>query len=444
MTHARTRSCLALALVTCVLGIELPSRLHAQQDGGPLILISLDGFRWDYLQSPEAPNLRALAARGVHAEGLIPIFPAVTFPNHYTIVTGLYADRHGIVANDIFDAPSGRRFALSDPAEVRDPLWWGGEPIWVTAERAGLRTATMFWPGSEAPIQGIRPTNWRAYDESLSGSGRVDQVLQWLDEPEARRPAFVTLYFEDADTAGHQAGPDSADVQEAIGRLDGYLERLLSGLERRNLLGRTNLVIVSDHGMAAVSGDRVLELDDYIALADVDVVDINPTLGLFPAPGKEEAVLQALRRAGARLRVYARAETPAEWHYRAHARIPPIVGVVEEGWEIIRGTVTERIARAVRRPRGMHGYDPSVRAMHGIFVAAGPAFRRGLVVPRFESVHVYNVLAAALGIEPSTNDGDPALPGSLLQGATDQQQAAAPIRRAARRRTLLADESSRR
>ena len=284
--------------------------LDPRERAGPLILISLDGFRPDYLERTKAPHLQALAGRGVRADGLVPVFPAKTFPNHYTIVTGLYPERHGIIGNTIYDPTTRRTFTMSNRTEVRDPMWWGGEPIWVTAERAGLRTGTLFWPGSEARIHGVRPTHWRAYDESMRGTARVDEVLRWLDLPEGRRPAFVTLYFEDTDSAGHRNGPNSDAARQAISRVDGYVGRLVRGLERRGLLSSTNLIVLSDHGMADVVPDRVVRLSDHIALDDVEIVDISPTLGLIPKAGREDAVYRALATASPHLRVYRRADTP--------------------------------------------------------------------------------------------------------------------------------------
>ena len=411
------RLTIALILALIALGLSLsPQILGAQGERRPLvILVSLDGFRWDYFQKAPTPSLQSLASRGVRADSLIPGFPAKTFPNHYTIITGLYPGHHGIVANNIRDDETGRTFAMSKTAEVRDPMWWGGEPLWVTAERAGRPAGTMFWPGSEAPIKGVLPTYWKPYNESVSGGARVDQVLRWLDLPEARRPLLLTLYFEDTDSAGHDAGPDSQDVKRAIARVDGYVGRLLRGLERRRLADTANIVVVSDHGMAATIPGQVLSLSDFIPLSDVEVSDINPTLGLFPKPGKEESVYRALAGANPHLRVYRRAQTPASWHYRDHKRIPPIVGVVDEGWEIVRGTVADLAKQKVSPQRGSHGYEPSARSMHGIFIAAGPAFKRGVVMPSFENVHIYNALAGALQIAPAPNDGDPAVARALLR-----------------------------
>jgi predicted AlkP superfamily pyrophosphatase or phosphodiesterase len=199
--------------------------------------------------------------------------------------------------------------------------------------------------------------------------------------------------------------------------VDSYLGRLLDGLERRGLHDDVNIVIASDHGLSETSVDRVVALDDYIDLDDVDIIDINPTVGLLPRPGRQEVVYSALANAHPRLRVYRKHESPTHWHYRDHPRVPAIVGVVDEGWEVLRrATLADRIVRRLFGPRGAHGYDPrDATSMHGVFVAAGPAFKRGVSVPPFENVSVYNVLAAVLGVEPAPNDGDPALVKSLLQ-----------------------------
>lgn len=315
------RVALVLVLAILSVGSGCTEPREVAVDGQPLvILISFDGWRWDYATKAAAPNLRSVIARGVSAENLIPGFPPKTFPSHYTIVTGLYPGHHGIVANNIRDPGTGRTFAPSKVAEVRDPMWWGGEPLWVAVQKRGGIAASMFWPGSEAPIGGVFPRYWKAYDANYPPNDRVDQVLQWLDLPVAERPAFVTVYFSDVDTAGHEAGPDSRAVRDAIVRTDGYLGRLLRGLEQRALTDRVNIVIVSDHGMAAVSTDRVVVLDDYISLEDVEIADINPAVGLFPKAGKDDQVYRTLVNAHPRLHVYRRDATPEAWHYRDHPR----------------------------------------------------------------------------------------------------------------------------
>jgi predicted AlkP superfamily pyrophosphatase or phosphodiesterase len=406
-----------LGCIAVLLGLSGCAARAQRSDASPLILVSFDGFRWDYADKAPTPNLHRLAARGVRSRGLIPSFPTVTFPNHYTLVTGLYPGHHGVLANRMYDPATGRRFAISNSSETTDSLWWSGAtPLWVTAERSGKRAGTMFWPGSEAEIGGVRPTYWLPYDESMSGNARVDRVLHWLDLPAGTRPAFLTLYFSDTDSAGHRQGPDSEDVRQAIVRLDGYLGRLLQGLEARGLSQRANIVVVSDHGMAAVVPGQTLTLDRFISLDDVDVVDLDPAMALVPRPGKLEGVYRALSSASPHLHMYRRSETPLAWHYRDHPRIPPLIGIVDEGWRIERGTLVDTVARAVRPPpRGEHGYDPSVESMRGIFIAAGPAFKEGVVVPAVENVHVYGALASALQVTPERNDGDMAIWRTFLR-----------------------------
>jgi predicted AlkP superfamily pyrophosphatase or phosphodiesterase len=367
----------------------------------PLLLISLDGFRWDYLSVHEAPNLARLAAAGVRAEAMIPVFPTKTFPNHYTIVTGLYPEHHGIVSNTMYDPAFGASFSLSARDEVENGRWWGGEPLWVTAERQGLKSATCFWPGSEAPIRGVRPTYWMRYDAGLPGEARVAQVLDWLDLPPAARPAFVTLYFSEVDHFGHEAGPLAAETAAAVRRVDGYLGQLLRGLEARGLLDTVNLVIVSDHGMVETSPERVVYLEDFVDLDRLQVIDRSPVLMAYPAPGYEAAVYAALRQAP-HLQLFWKENLPARLHFRNHRRIPPLIGLADEGWSIA-------LRRSDRPPEayrgGTHGYDPAIASMHSLFVAHGPAFRKGVVVGPFENVHLYNLMATVLGLVPSANDG---------------------------------------
>ena len=411
----RALAALCLALLAG-LGWTAGARGQAGDLEPILILISFDGWRWDYDTKAPAPNLRRLMARGVRAENLIPSFPPKTFPNHYTIVTGLYPGHHGIVANAIRDPQTGRSFVRTNPRELRDPMWWGGEPLWVTAQRQGQSAATMFWPGSETPIGGVLPRYWKPFDESYPGNDRVDQVLQWLDLPRAERPALLTLYFDDVDAAGHADGPESRAVREAVMRADGYLGRLVQGLEQRNLQDVVNLVVVSDHGMAAVDATRVVVLDDYVSPEDGDVSDLNPSIAIFPRAGKEEAVYRALSGAHPRLTVYRRETTPEHWHYRDHPRIPPVLGMADEGWQVLRrNTLTDILAGRAAGFGGQHGDDPVLMSMRGIFVAAGPGFKRGVTVPPFENVHIYNALALVLRLTPAGNDGDMNVARTLLR-----------------------------
>src|SRR5688572_8849303 len=292
----------------------------------PVILISFDGFRWDYETKAPAPNLRSLAARGVRAESLIPSFPTKTFPNHYTIVTGLYPENHGIVSNVIVDPEYPRRFTMSAPT-AKDSRWWGGEPVWVTAMRQQQRAAVMFWPGSEVEIAGMRPTYWRRFDDGVANAARVGQVLQWLALPGGKRPSFLTVYFSDVDDAGHRHGPDSPSVLEAVRRLDGVLGRLVSGIEKLGLLDSTTFVVVSDHGMSQVARNRAIFVDDYLNLSTVEVIEWTPNFGVRPRSGTIEQIYRALKDKHPALAVYKREDIPEHLHYRASNRIPPVVAL---------------------------------------------------------------------------------------------------------------------
>jgi predicted AlkP superfamily pyrophosphatase or phosphodiesterase len=251
----------------------------------------------------------------------------------------------------------------------------------------------------------------RAADASVPNDERVDRLLGWLDRPAAERPALLLSYFSDVDDAGHRFGPDSRQLRGALIRVDRAIGRLLAGLDARGLSAHVNVVLVSDHGMAAVSPARVIVLSDYLDLSTVDVVDVNPNLAIAPKTVSAEDVYRRLAGAHPHLRVYRKAETPPEWRFRDHPRVPAVVGVADEGWSIAR----RHLNVAAVFSRGNHGYDPQVRAMHGLFIASGPAFRRGAVVPRFESVDVYDVLARVLGVAPAPNDGNPETAARLLR-----------------------------
>lgn len=377
----------------------LPQARRIKDLASTVILISIDGFRHDYLDKAVAPNLQRLAQNGVRALGMIPAFPSKTFPNHYTIVTGLYPEHHGIVSNTMYDPERNARFRISDRAAVEDSRWWGGEPLWVTAQQQGKISATYFWVGSEAEILGVRPAYWKRYEHNTPNSARVAQVLAWLDLPQPQRPRLITLYFSSIDDVGHEFGPDSPELIQAVGELDAVIGELVRGLEARDIFDRVNLIIVSDHGMAATSAERVIYLDDYLDLQQVDVIDWTPVLALLPRPGQEEAVYQKLKGAHPHLQVYRKAEIPERFHYGRHPRIMPIIGLADEGW-----TISTRSGR--RGPRGGdHGYDNLLPSMRATFIAHGPAFKAKLRVAPFQNIHVYNLVCEILRLRPAPNDG---------------------------------------
>ncbi len=378
-----------------------------------VILVSLDGFRWDYPDRYATPNLDRIAARGVRAERLRPVFPTKTFPNHYTLVTGLYPARHGIVSNAMYDPRTGASFSLGDREAVADPVWWGGEPLWVTAEEQGLTAATYFWPGSEAPIQGVRPTYWKPYDGSVPGEERVDQVLAWLDLPPAERPSLITLYFSEVDSEGHRHGPEAPETARAARAVDAHVGRLLDGLRARGLLDAVHVIVVSDHGMATTSPERVILLDEYIDLDDARIVEYSPVLMLRPDPGMADSLYAALSDAHPHLTMYRKGELPERLHFDGHPRTPPPIGLADAGWSITTRAAYERNPERFRG--GTHGYDNRLPSMQGIFYAQGPRLPRDTTVAMFLSVDLYALVTRILNLEPAPNDGDAQAARRLLR-----------------------------
>jgi len=372
--------------------------------GQIVILVSFDGFRWDYPDRGVSPNLAALAARGVRADGLIPSFPTKTFPNHYTLVTGLVPDHHGIVANTMWDLDLEARFSMSDRDEVQDGRWWGGEPVWVTAERHGLSTAPLFWPGSEAEIQGVPASHWLPFDGSMSNAARVQWILNLLDRPEGQRPSFLTLYCDDTDISGHNNGPDSEEILGAIATVDSALGLLMDGLDDRGLLEQTDIVVVSDHGMIPTSQDRVVFVDDYVDLEIARVVDWNPVLAVWPDEEDQAHVYESLRQAHPHVSVYLKDSIPDRFEYGSHSRVPPIIGIADDGWTITTHSYFD--AGPERADGGNHGFDHQADNMQGVFIAAGPSFRRGAQVPAFRNVDVYPLLMKVLDLPAAPGDGD--------------------------------------
>lgn len=397
------RLCLALLCLafTFSAAAKAPARHGAQP---PLLLISIDGFRADYIHRGITPVLSALAAHGVLAKGMEPSFPSLTFPNHYTLVTGLYPDHHGIVDNSMYDPKLGR-FTLGNRKAVGDGRWWReGEPIWVTADRAGLKTATLFWPGSEARIHGYRPDHWLRYDGAMPYARRVDRVLHWLDLPRPQRPDFLTLYFEGVDTAGHYDGPDSPQVNRAIRKVDAAIGRLVAGLKQRGLFRRMNLIVVADHGMASTPPSQRILLDRIIDTRRVRVVSTGAIAGIDPAPGYAATAAARLLAPHAHMRCWRKAQIPARFHYGHNPRVPAIVCSPKLGWLIVSDRT--HLLHHGKPMRGDHGYDNALVPMRALFLAHGPAFRRGITVPVFPNVDVYPLMAHLLHIHPQHNDGD--------------------------------------
>lgn len=377
---------LALVLTACS---SLPKAAPSLEPS--VLLVSIDGYRWDYPTKHPSENLAAIRKDSLRAERLIPIFPTATFPNHYTIATGLYAEDHGVVGNEMYDPADGAHFSLRDKASLNDSRWWGGEPIWVTAEKQKVRTGTLFWVGANAAIQGTRPSLNVNYDPALTAEARVRKVIEWLELPQGERPRFLTLYFEDVDSAGHRFGPDSPEVGAAVARVDQAIGLLSSELEKRGWDKQLNVLFVSDHGMAPVAPEHVVRLDPVPK--GVEVSGYGAVVHFFAQPKALGALERRLRRPG--VTVWRKEKIPEELHYRRNARIGDLVVVADEGWYLVppggKGGDS----------KGTHGYPPSLPSMHGIFFARGPAFAANTDVGPIHNVTLYSLMAKVLGLTPA-------------------------------------------
>ncbi len=382
----------------------------------PLILVSLDGFRWDYCEKypDESPTLRTLKHEGVSSRGLIPAFPSNTFPNHYTIVTGLYPAKHGIVNNDFSDPASGLIFRYNNPTVARDPRWWDGEPIWATAIKQGRKAATSFWVGSDVEVRGMRPTFWRNYDYSIPFERRLEELAGWLTAEPAARPDIVTFYLEETNSAGHAHGPDSPQVAAAIKLSDARIAALLARLRREGI--EPNLLIVSDHGMTATSVDRTVMLENYIDPTKVQVDADGSSAALRPIDGDIDALMRAVEKIP-HAKTYRAADLPPRLRFADNPRIAPVWVLADEGWHVVTRATFDRLRKRYATRgylAGDHGYDPAFRSMQGILIAHGPAFRRGVEIDAIENVHLYNLMCAVLKLKPATNDGDDRLVRAAL------------------------------
>ncbi|OAX88419.1 phosphodiesterase [Xanthomonas nasturtii] len=370
-----------------------------------LLLISIDGLRADMLDRGITPNLSQLAREGVRARWMTPSYPSLTFPNHYTLVTGLRPDHHGIVHNSMRDPALGS-FWLSKPEAVGDARWWGGEPVWVGVEKAGQHAATWSWPGSEAAIAGVRPTRWRHYEEHTGMDARVDEVRGWLAASGAARNRLVTLYFEHVDEAGHDHGPQSREYADSVRAVDAAIGRLLDGMQRDGTRGRTNIIVVSDHGMAEVAPGHAISVEAMAPPQIAGAVTDGQVIGFAPMPGQQAAAEASLLGKHAHYECWRKAQLPARWHYGSHPRIPAIVCQMHEGWDAL---FPDKLAkRAQQGMRGSHGFDPALPSMRAVFLAQGPDLAQGKTLPGFDNVDVYALMTRLLGIPAAPNDGNPA------------------------------------
>ncbi|KAG5225527.1 hypothetical protein OIU78_023742 [Salix suchowensis] len=399
--------------------LQTTSRPLTKLNRPVVLLISSDGFRFGYQFKTHTPNIHRLIANGTEAEtGLIPVFPSLTFPNHYSIVTGLYPAYHGIINNHFDDPKTGEVFTMAS----HEPKWWLGEPLWETVANHGLKAAAYFWAGSE-----VHKGSWTCpqgfcmvYNGSVPFDERVDTVLSYFDLPTSEIPVFMALYFEDPDHQGHKVGPDDPEINEAVAGIDRMIGKLIDGLEKRGVFEDVTIIMVGDHGMVGTCDKKLIFLDDLAPWIDIPadwVQSYTPLLAIRPPPGfapsdvvakMNEGLQSGKVQNGKNLKMYLKEKLPSRLHYAASARIPPIIGMVDEGYTVEqKGTKRQECG-------GAHGYDNALFSMRTIFIGHGPQFARGRKVPSFENVQIYNLVTSILNIQGAPNNGSVSFPSAVL------------------------------
>ncbi|WP_418944639.1 ectonucleotide pyrophosphatase/phosphodiesterase [Phocaeicola plebeius] len=370
--------------------------LFAQAEKHYTVIVSLDGFRWDYPQMYETPFFDQMAREGVKAT-MIPSFPSKTFPNHYTMATGLVPDHHGIVANSFWDPERKEVYKMNKPATRNDASYYGGEPIWVTAQKQGIKTGNVYWVGSDIAVKGEQPTYYQVYDKKprLSQTERVAEVLRMLRLPEADRPQLVMLYFEDSDTYGHTYSPFSQETRKCIARLDALMRFLWEGLQSLPFAKDVNLIVTSDHGMATVSADRFVPIKHLLKEEWYTLIDGNLPAQIYTQPQFRDSVYHALKDLN-HVRVWKKEDIPAYLNYGSNPRVGDIIVLPDLGWLVEEGNKTLP---------GAHGFDPTYDDMQVMFRACGPDFKKGYEAPKFRNVSIYSLLARLLQITPEKTDG---------------------------------------
>ena len=376
-----------------------------------VILISADGFRYDYADRYNASNLKKLRRRGVQAASMLPSYPSVTFPNHYTLATGLYPSHHGLVYNQFYDRQKQQTYAVGNRVVVEDGSWYGGIPLWVLAEQNRMLSASYHFVGTEAPIRNAYPTYWYRYNETTDINFRISKVVEWLQLPEETRPHLISFYFPEVDHAGHRYGPDARQTAEAVEYVDKYTGELV---KKVNALGLpVNFVFVSDHGMGAVDTETRINIAEKVDTSRFIIRGGNVILHLY-AKNKEDVqpAYALLKKQENGFRIYLPDETPEAWHYRhsddRFGRIGDIL-VVPEYPKVLSGTTGAILP-------GAHGFDPVIPDMHASFYAWGPQIKKRKRIASFENIHVYPFICRILGLPITESiDGDPAVLEGMLK-----------------------------
>ena len=388
-----------IALVSSLLLITTVGFGQSKNNDTYVLLISLDAYRWDYPTVFNTPNLNKIAKEGVKAKSLISCYPSKTFPNHYSIATGLHPNNHGIVNNSFYDKELGY-YAIGNRKSVENGNFYFGEPIWVTAEKQGVKSASYFWVGSEAPIQGIQPTYWKKYSNKTTFEQKIDTVIHWFSLPESERPRLVTFYHYQPDWTSHDYGPLAKETRMVAEQLDSLIGVFMAKIEKLPIAKKINVIVLSDHGMAEISNDKYINLSNHLNKEWFSsITGGNPVYTLQPKPEFYAQALEELKKIE-HLKVWERKDIPKRYVYGSSSRINDILIETELGWIVAWTDDKEKYTG------GTHGYDNLIPEMQGIIIAKGPAFKKGFVHESFMNINVYPIIADILGLKPAKVDGN--------------------------------------
>lgn len=365
-----------------------------------VIMLSMDGFRWDYPEKTNTPNLDYIEKNGVRADACIPCFPTKTFPNHYSMATGLYPENHGLIFNRFYATDLGKFYSIGNRESIRDSSFYFGEPIWVTAEKQGIRSASYFWVGSEASHDDLFPTYNYAYNESVPFEERLNGVIDWLNLPPEERPHLILWYIQEPDGIGHYAGPNHQKTGELIEYLDSLVGVFYRKIEKLEISDNINVIITSDHGMCEISDKKAVFLDKYINKEWIEYLDgANPVYSIEAKDEYYDTLYSALSKID-NIKVWKKEDVPGRLHFSKSERIKDFVVLADSSWNLLVSSKKKAYSG------GTHGYDNQNKDMHAIFYAYGPAFKQNYRSGPIDNIDIYLLICEILGIEPAKNDGN--------------------------------------
>ncbi len=370
--------------------------LSANKNDQYVLLISFDGFRADYIDWYDTPNFDQIKLNGVKAKSLKPVFPTKTFPNHYSIATGMYVENHGLIGNQFFDKKLNEFYQTKDREKVEDKRFYGGEPIWSTAEKQGLKTASYFWVGSEAQAGGHYPSIWKKYDQKQSFDARIDSVIKWFEKPIKNRPRLVMLYFHEPDNTGQKYGPRSKENKLMVESVDRTIGNILNKLKTLTIYKKLNVILVSDHGMTEIDKTKKIVLSKYIDTKKIKMEGSGAYTLLYSDENNEIEKSYLKLKQLSNIDVYKKENIPDKWRFKRHHRIKDILIVAKEGWTILKDNLE---GSYYFYSKAAHGYDNDLQSMQAIFFAQGPAFKKDYTISSINNIDIYPLIAHILNIK---------------------------------------------